>query len=460
MTDRATSSERTISNGHPSVKLDDWSGTPSPLDLDRLSRAGRGEADSGDPRVVAVGSDGQPRLSEWQRGRWGFVPGEEFEVTETPEGILLRRADPPLMKVYVEPTSRCNLNCRTCVRHSWNEPLGVMSDETYDRLIAGLRAVPTLRTVAFWGFGEPLLHPSIARMIAAANALGAETEMITNGLLLDAERSRALIDSGLDRLIVSVDGATPSAHGDVRDGASLDAVIANVEELNRQKLESGRTTPEIGVEFVIMRSNVGELPKLRALASRLEARFIVLTNVLPYTPDLVPEMLYGMRAGRSYPQKSRWSPEVRLPRLEARGELLEPLSQFIAQGEVLDLQRGAVSEKPGHCRFIDEGSAVISWDGQLSPCIGLMHSFTVYPHGREKRVRRYALGSVAEAPIGELWANAELRAFRRRVRDFSFSPCSDCGACEMAERNEEDCFGNTFPTCGDCLWSRGVILCP
>jgi hypothetical protein len=43
---------------------------------------------------------------------------------------------------------------------------------------------------------------------------------------------------------------------------------------------------------------------------------------------------------------------------------------------------------------------------------------------------------------------------------FDFSPCVHCGGCEWAESNEMDCFGNSFPVCGDCLWARGVILCP
>ncbi len=50
--------------------------------------------------------------------------------------------------------------------------------------------------------------------------------------------------------------------------------------------------------------------------------------------------------------------------------------------------------------------------------------------------------------------------FRDLVQRFDFSPCSDCGGCNLAETNEEDCFGNGFPVCGDCLWAKGVIQCP
>ena len=68
--------------------------------------------------------------------------------------------------------------------------------------------------------GEPLLHPHIVDMVAAASQLGADTELITNGLLLDEEKAISLIEAGLGRLIVSVDGATPATHAENRTGAT------------------------------------------------------------------------------------------------------------------------------------------------------------------------------------------------------------------------------------------------
>jgi len=79
--------------------------------------------------------------------------------------------------------------------------------------------------------------------------------------------------------------------------------------------------------------------------------------------------------------------------------------------------------------------------------------------GRPKAIRPYYVGDVREESLRVLWEQADYAAFRQRVRDFDFSPCVDCGGCYMAETNEEDCFGNTFPVCGDCLWARGIIRC-
>jgi hypothetical protein len=99
-------------------------------------------------------------------------------------------------------------------------------------------------------------------------------------------------------------------------------------------------------------------------------------------------------------------------------------------------------------------------DGAVSPCVELLHSHRVYVVGREKQVRRYEIGRLERETLAEIWGGEEYRAFRERVSKFDFSPCLQCGGCDMVESNEEDCGGSPFPTCGDCLWARGVILCP
>ena len=136
-------------------------------------------------------------------------------------------------KIYVEPTSRCNLNCRTCMRNAWDEALGEMSRATFARVLDGARLCPAPLTIFFGEFGEPLFHPGIVEMVREAKATGAavQVELITNGMLLTADRARALIAAGLDRLWVSLDGAKPESYADVRLGAALADVIANVRRL-------------------------------------------------------------------------------------------------------------------------------------------------------------------------------------------------------------------------------------
>jgi MoaA/NifB/PqqE/SkfB family radical SAM enzyme len=395
---------------------------------------------------MLVGKSGDLRLPEELRRRWGLASGAEFLVRETTEGLLLRPSDPPLAKVYVEPTTACNLRCRICVRNSWSEPVGSMEMATYRRLLDGLREVPSLRTVAFWGFGEPLLHPDIVEMVVLAEELGAKTELITNGLLLDREMAEGLVIAGLDTLIVSVDRTSPESYADIRSGTDLRVVQKNVEGLHAARRANSRDNPEIGLEFVVTRRNVSELPNLRRLAYSMEASFVVVTN---------------LATGRSYSlARSKWFPEIVLPRMDARREYLEPLLGLLRQGGVIDPLPRRSDGTEGYCRFVGEGAVAVAWDGEVSPCIALMHSYTCYVLGREKVIRRYTLGNVGREEITRIWDRDEYVQFRARVQQFDFSPCADCGGCQLAESNEEDCFGNRFPVCGDCLWARGVILCP
>ncbi len=408
-----------------------------------------------------VGRDGALWLPEEERRRWGLTPGTGFQIEETADGLLLRPADPPLRQVYVEPTTACNLNCPICIRRSWDEPGGTMATDTYRRLVEGLRETPALQTVAFWGLGEPLLHPDIVEMVALAGELGARTELITNGLLLDQGMAEGLVQAGLGTLVISVDGASPESNAGIRAGTDLHLVQRNVGHLLALRRMNPRGNPEIGLEFVVTRRNLSELPNLRRLAHSLEASFIVVTNVLPYAQEFSEEILYSLAAGSPHPRtRSRWYPEIVLPRIDARPEVLEPLLGLLRHGGTIDPLLEHSGSLKGYCRFVREGAVAVAWDGGVSPCIALMHSYTCYILGREKAIRRYVVGDVNDEAITRVWQHTKYQQFRRRVVEFDFSPCVDCGGCQYSESNEEDCFGNEFPACGDCLWAQGIILCP
>lgn len=82
------------------------------------------------------------------------------------------------------------------------------------------------------------------------------------------------------------------------------------------------------------------------------------------------------------------------------------------------------------------------------------------PFGRRKDITHYTFGNIEATPLDELWETPQFAAFRARLREFPFSPCTTCGGCERFPRNFEDCVGNTFPICGGCLWAQGFVQCP
>ena len=118
-----------------------------------------------------------------------------------------------------------------------------------------------------------------------------------------------------------------------------------------------------------------------------------------------------------------------------------------------------LNQRNNYCPFIRPGSLAVSCHGGVSPCPPLLHSYTCYIRNRPKFFRRCEFGNLRIQSLKSIWQQPDYAAFRDRVRNFDFSPCTDCCGCEFAETNETDCHGNPFPVCGDCLWARGVLRC-
>ncbi|MCS6994714.1 MAG: radical SAM protein [Anaerolineales bacterium] len=384
----------------------------------------------------------------------GAGPDGELSLRVTPEGILLRPSLHQARKVYIEPTGKCNFNCRTCIRHAWEETPGAMSEATFRRVLEGVAAFRPRPSVFFGGFGEPLTHPRIVEMVQAAKNVATRVELITNGVLLEAETARGLIAAGLDTLWVSLDGASPESFADVRQSESLREILENIKRYREAYRQTRGGTADIGAVFVAMRRNIHELPKLLEMSSKIGISRYMVTNVLPYTPEMCQEVLYHRAIERVAWQASPWHPHVSLPEMDLNQATREALFQ------AWNTRPGVMFKKHDQCPFIEQRSVSIRWDGGVSPCLALLHSHESYLFEKKRNVSAWVIGNVDETPLPDLWNLPEYRAFRERVEQFDFAPCTYCASCEMAEANQEDCFGNTFPACGGCLWAQGVIQCP
>lgn len=388
----------------------------------------------------------------------GITAGNTVLVSQSPLGLAMRSTDPALSKLYFEPTNACNLNCQTCIRHSWDESEGFMDIALYKKILHEAKDLSSLKEISFWGFGEPLLHPHILEMIALAKDLKVKTKLITNGMLLDREMAKGLIASGLDTIVVSIDGSSEAVHAEIRSGSDLVSVKDNIRALRLIRDDLDLLNPEIGIEFVATRRNVQELGNLRIIAGEIGANFIFVTNLLPYSSDMKEDILYWNSIDMRIPDRgSPFNPRIYLPPIDNRDELAQALLKLSGP---IDLSHQTIHKGNGYCKFVGEGSLVVSWDGEVSPCIPLMHSYSCYIFEREKKFKCYKIGNTKQKTIKELWQDPAYLSFRDRVQRFAFSPCVHCGGCHMAESNEEDCYGNPFPVCGDCLWAQRIVQCP
>lgn len=363
-----------------------------------------------------------------------------------------------LAKVYIEPTAKCNLNCKTCVRGTWQEKMENMDLQVFDALINQLEDFNNIQSIMFGGFGEPTFHPNIIDMVKQVKSLGIKAEITTNGTLLNKKMLDELSKNKLDTLWISFDGATPECFEDIRTGANFEFVLEN---MKRFKIINGRSSHKVkvGINFVITKENIEELLKLKSLAQEIGAEEISVSNVLPYNSEMLEQMLCNATLEDS-PYGNGLS--INLPFLDWDKINLKPLLNMLGDIDNIYIMNQRIDRKKNSCRFIKDRSTVIKWDGNVSPCMGLLHSYETFlaPNNIKRKVESYSLGNIKERRLKEIWYSDEYRKFRDRVNDFDFSPCFYCLSCQFALDNIQDCSGNTFPSCGGCLWAQGVIQCP
>src|SRR5574341_1579551 len=94
---------------------------------------------------------GSMRLPEEFLRRRGFAPGTELWLDQRDTALILLPRLPDLRKLYVEPTTVCNLNCRTCIRNVWEDPRTHMDMQVFDLLLEQIQEFPELQRVVFSG---------------------------------------------------------------------------------------------------------------------------------------------------------------------------------------------------------------------------------------------------------------------------------------------------------------------
>jgi Fe-coproporphyrin III synthase len=370
-------------------------------------------------------------------------PEQDYWLDERNGELILHPCLPDVHKLYLEPTTACNLECRTCIRNTWDDPNQHMSMQTFLRIVDSLEGLPDLKRVVFTSFGEPFTQPRLLDMIEAMRKRDFAVTIGTNGLLLNPKVCKELVRLGVDRIIISIDGGKPETYAGVR-GAMLAQVIEHIRTLNEVKHQLHSLYPAIGIEFVAMRSNVTELDDLVRMATELNVSRLLVSNVLPYTEELREEVLYGYQP---------------VPPFKASGWALK-LDAWVswATQELPRMHWGAERR----CKFVQDHAIVVGWDGGVSPCYALSHNYSYYSvDGCRKRVERYVLGNVNDQSLADIWQSEDYVLFRSEVKAYYFPSCPDCDlreSCDLRKQNQ-GCWGWN-PSCADCLWAQGIIRCP
>jgi putative metalloenzyme radical SAM/SPASM domain maturase len=211
-------------------------------------------------------------------------------------------------KMFVETTTRCNLNCIMCVKGSWDRRMmeGDMADETF---VALEPAFPHLDALILNGVGEPLLDLRLERFIRRAKDLmpdGSWVGFQSNGMLLDERRAVSLVEAGLDRICLSADALNPDTFRKIRRGGEEWGIERAFSALQEACMICNRPEVRIGLEFVLMRDNTKELPDLLRRAAALGASFAIVTHVLPYAQSSVPQTAFDSNMDKAVELFESW----------------------------------------------------------------------------------------------------------------------------------------------------------
>jgi len=445
------------------------------------------------------------------------IEGNCRELKTVPEPAVAPAYRKHPSKLFVELTTRCNLTCQMCVKQSWGNAImeGDMSRETFMALAP---AFPQLDALVLNGIGESLLHADLEDFIRIAKGSmkqGSWVGFQSNGLLLDEKRAVSLVEAGLDKICLSLDAICPDTFRKIREGGEVDDLDQAFNALAAARKRCPDSRLQVGVEFVVMQDNLHQLPEVLRWSASRGANFALVSHLLPYDAAYVSQAAYDTNTVQALELFQAWKnkglslgidisdyfhvyhckyvrteEEQRMVDFvhemmeEARSrdiflhmknllamdwEKTERLTKVFEEAKAVAAQCGLALKLPGvapkndrNCDFIEDGGALISWNGSVHPCYFLWHKFICHFAGRKKYVNPKEFGNLADKGIMDVWNDPAFLSFRAEVLRHEYPFCSNCNLipCEYiyCEEFEQDCYTNTVP-CGDCFWCMGLFNC-
>ncbi len=383
----------------------------------------------------------------------------------------------PIEKLYVEASTLCNLDCTMCMRQGWKgELLGHMDMNLYRKLIEEVKGLKSIHTIFFGGVGEPMFHPDFVEMVRMAKSAGKRVECVTNGTLMTPDRAQEIIEAGLDKVWFSVDGFDEQNEENAEHG-SFALVKQNLLQLGELRRQPRFIHFQIGLTFVAMKDNIHHLMDLMLLAMQCGAKDIKISHVLPYTEEYMQQALFftTLKSGSYLKNRDREDDigtptcdclgyeapsHVDFPLMDWTEQTTQPLISMLKTLSTFSVMGDPLCRKEDYCRFVQENNVFVKWNGDVSPCMGLLHPSETFLNDKHRIIKPKSYGNISAQTLMEIWSSEAYASFRDKVRRFDFPPCTSCGGCDRIVDNEDDCFANEHPTCGACLWAQGFIQCP
>lgn len=224
--------------------------------------------------------------------------------------------------------------------------------------------------VNFYFQGEPYLHPQFLKMVEACNTRGIYSSTSTNAHFLNSERAKQTVESGLDRLIISIDGTEQNTYEGYRKEGDLSKVIDGAKNIIHWKKELGSKTPQVIFQFLVVSHNEHQIEDVKALGKSIGVDDVRLKTAQIYDYENGHELIPKSDAYSRYRQSEGGKWVIKNP---------------------LD----------NHCWRMWSG-AVITWDGNVVPCCF-------------DKDAKHVMGNIANVSLREIWNNPNYQKFRRSI---------------------------------------------
>lgn len=270
----------------------------------------------------------------------------------------------------VEATTNCNLKCPECPSglKKFSRPTGTIGLQNFRKYIGQLEKNLTYLMIYFQG--EPYLNKEFFELVRYAVSKNIYTATSTNGHFLDGENARQTIESGLDRLIVSLDGTDQESYSAYRAGGDFEKVISGIKNVVEWKKKLNSKKPYIILQFLVLKSNEHQLAEIRELSRQLG----------------VDEL--QLKTAQFYDFKN--------------GNLLMPENEKYSRYSRNNDGTFSIKKKlRNRCLRIWQ-SLVITWDGRVVPCCFDKNA-------------THQLGDLNKTSLKEIWKGKEYKAFRKDV---------------------------------------------
>lgn len=288
------------------------------------------------------------------------------------------------ISISFEPTTSCNLRCPECPSglRAFTRPTGMLQQDFFRSTIDQLHR--DLFYLVFYFQGEPYLNPGFLEMVQYAGQKGIYTATSTNAHYLTSENARKTVESGLDRLIISIDGTTQEVYEQYRIGGKLEKVLEGARNIVRWKKELQSRTPFIIFQFLVVKPNEHQIREVRALAREIGVDDVWLKTAQVYD--------YANDPNQLIPTIDKYSRYRKNP---------EGAFEF----------RNALQN---HC-WRAWHATVITWDGLVVPCCF-------------DKDAQHRLGDLKGKSFKEIWQHADYRNFRAKLLE-SRSNIDICANC-------------------------------